>query len=65
MSKQSLIDLYTSHTGMAPTAVDEMPSSGSNRRYYRLHGNPTLIGVVGTNLKENEAFIYMDMEATE
>lgn len=59
MNKQALIDLYVKHVGSEPTEVEELPSSGSNRRYYRLKGEPTLIGVVGTNLKENQAFIYM------
>ena len=36
-----------------------MPSSGSNRRYFRLKGEHTLIGVVGTSVEENNAFIYM------
>ena len=36
-----------------------MPASGSNRRYFRLLGNPTLIGVSGESLEENRAFLYM------
>ncbi|MBO4379430.1 MAG: phosphotransferase, partial [Muribaculaceae bacterium] len=59
MNKQALIDLYVKHVGSQPTEVEELPSSGSNRRYYRLKGETSLIGVVGTNLKENQAFIYM------
>ena len=59
MSKQALEYLYKEYVGSEPTSVEELPSSGSNRRYYRLKGEKSLIGVVGNNLKENEAFIYM------
>lgn len=61
MNPTALIKLYSSHTGLAPTAVEELPSSGSNRRYFRLSsdGGPSIIGVLGTSLEENEAFIYM------
>lgn len=56
---EQLASLYESHTGAAPDKVTELPASGSNRRYFRLEGSPTLIGVVGTCLEENEAFLYM------
>ena len=36
-----------------------MPASGSNRRYFRLKGVQSLIGVYGTSVEENEAFLYM------
>lgn len=60
MDSQSLIDLYTSHVGQAPTSIDELPSSGSNRRYFRLAGEKHLIGVLGTSKQENDAFINFD-----
>ena len=56
---ERLASLYESHTGTAPLKVTELPASGSNRRYFRLEGSPTLIGVVGTCREENEAFLYM------
>ncbi len=56
---ETLSKLYKEYTGNAPTQIDELPSSGSNRRYFRLHGQPTLIGVHGTCKEENEAFIYL------
>lgn len=59
MGKEALNYLYKEYVGSEPTGMEELPSSGSNRRYYRLSGAKSLIGVVGTNLKENEAFIYM------
>ncbi len=56
---EQLASLYQAYTGTAPDKVTELPASGSNRRYFRLEGSPTLIGVVGTCLEENEAFLYM------
>lgn len=56
---EELKKLYRSYVGCEPQSVEEMPSSGSNRRYFRLLGNPTLIGVSGESLEENRAFLYM------
>lgn len=36
-----------------------MPGAGSNRKYFRLKGKESLIGVYGTSTEENRAFIYM------
>ena len=54
-----LHDLYTQFVGSAPTSIEELPSSGSNRRYFRLKGGKSIIGVLGTCKEENEAFLYM------
>lgn len=58
-----LSKLYTDTTGAIPENVIELPSSGSNRRYFRLSAHnadtPSLIGVLGTSQPENDAFIYM------
>lgn len=59
MNQTVLTQLYKDFAGVEPQSVEELPSSGSNRRYFRLHGNPTLIGVIGTSVEENNAFIYM------
>ena len=59
MTSEILEQLYLQSTGKECSEVVDLPLSGSNRRYFRLIGNPTLIGVVGTNRDENEAFIYM------
>lgn len=59
MNYELLSELYKSYTGHEPEQVDEMPASGSDRRYYRLHGDPTLIGVCGESEAENKAFLYM------
>lgn len=61
MDQTSLINLYSRYTGKSPQSVDELPSSGSNRRYFRLTADDgaTIIGVIGTSKEENRAFIYM------
>ncbi|MDE6172238.1 MAG: phosphotransferase, partial [Bacteroides sp.] len=56
---EELKKLYRTYTGHEPEAVNELPSSGSNRRYFRLTGTPTLIGVSGTSIEENQTFLYM------
>ncbi|MDE6301327.1 MAG: phosphotransferase [Muribaculaceae bacterium] len=67
LDKNHLIELYRSYTGFSPVEIIELPSSGSNRRYFRLRGNDgqTLIGVLGNNLQENEAFLDFDSQFVE
>ena len=60
MSQEVLKELYKKYTGHDCSDIIELPSSGSNRHYFRLTGEPSLIGAVGNNLLENEAFLYMD-----
>ena len=56
-----LQNLFFSYTGKQAETVNELTSSGSNRRYYRLSsGSISIIGVVGTNAEENKAFIEID-----
>ena len=55
-----LSSLYEKAVGCQPSDVVELPSSGSNRRYFRLSGSKSLIGVIGTVKEENEAFLYFD-----
>lgn len=55
----TLQNLYESYTGSSPKDIVELPASGSNRRYFRLTGNQSIIGAIGTCEQENEAFIYM------
>lgn len=59
MINDELIKLYVAYTGHEPEAIEEMPSSGSNRLYFRLKGQPTLIGVKGESQEENRAFLSM------
>ncbi len=61
---QEMIDavsgFYENWSGNPPTAVDVLPQSGSDRRYFRLYGpkGNTVIATVGANVPENETFIY-------
>ena len=54
-----LCQLYLLYIGHEPESIEAFPSSGSNRRYFRLAGQPTLIGVRGESAEENRAFIYL------
>ena len=57
---QQLVSLFKKHIGKAPTSVEPLPSSGSNRRYYRLiNGDTSLIGVQGQSKEENYAFVEL------
>lgn len=60
---QEIIDavsaVYKNWAGQAPTQVDVLPQSGSDRRYFRLHGGEKpVIATFGANVPENDAFIY-------
>lgn len=61
MNRKVLEKLFTNYVGRRPDTIEELGSSGSNRRYFRLvAGEVSLIGVLGTNLQENEAFLDFD-----
>jgi aminoglycoside/choline kinase family phosphotransferase len=58
---EKLKALFKTYSGREADKVEELNSSGSNRRYFRLSGGDiSVIGVVGTCLEENEAFIRLD-----
>lgn len=61
MNQKVLEDLFAAAEGRKPVSTEELPSSGSNRRYFRLTASDgkSLIGVLGTSEIENRAFIYM------
>ena len=62
MNTSILSDPYLSVKAKRPETIVELPSSGSNRRYFRLsgkNGTDSIIGVIGTSDDENKAFIYM------
>jgi aminoglycoside/choline kinase family phosphotransferase len=56
---EELKKLYYICTGSQAKEITELPSSGSNRRYFRLTGVESLVGVQGSSPEENAAFIYM------
>jgi aminoglycoside/choline kinase family phosphotransferase len=57
---EGLQKLFEKYTGRPVRETEELNSSGSNRRYFRLKGgNISLIGVIGTNKDENNAFISL------
>ena len=52
--------LFMNYTGFAAKEIRELHAlSGSNRRYFRLIGEQSLIGVIGTSAEENNTFIYI------
>ena len=52
--------LYQNYAHEWPQKMEQLPISGSNRRYYRVFGaNSTCIAVEGTCVAENKAFIYL------
>lgn len=56
--KEMLSGLFKSWSGEPPTGVFVFPSSGSNRKYFRLIGKSTnAIGVIGEDPRENRAFL--------
>lgn len=57
---QQLIQLFSDLTGKTNPAIEALPTSGSNRKYYRFQSdNISLIGVHGESIEENHAFICL------
>ena len=55
---ETLESLYISLFGVAPANCAPLTGSASNRRYYRMTSEAgTCIGVVGTDVSENKAFL--------
>lgn len=55
---KELEELFKQYTGKEPISITELPSSGSNRRYFRMNANNiSIIGAKGTSTDENNAFI--------
>lgn len=58
--------LFESVYGKNPDEIDKIKGAGSNRTYYRLKDNgKSIIGMVGTSVRENQAFIYMSRHFIE
>ncbi|MCW3116066.1 MAG: hypothetical protein JWM28_148, partial [Chitinophagaceae bacterium] len=59
----SIKSLYKDWKGISPASIDVLQQSGSERRYFRLHGNDgSVIGTYGANIQENETFIYFSQQ---
>lgn len=58
---ERLKELFIERFGKEPASVEKMPGAGSNRVYYRLTGEDgkTCVGVIGTQVDENRAFLYL------
>ena len=57
---QELIKLFEETTQSKVVSINTLPTSGSNRRYYRILGEKeTLIGAYGEVIEENKAFITL------
>ena len=58
--------LFQTCTGQQAEHIQALPSSGSNRRYFRLQSaSRSLMGVVGNNPEENRAFLYLSRHFRE
>ena len=56
---ERLKKLYKQYVGSEPTEIKLMDKAGSNRSYYRLSGEKSVVGVIGESREENEAFVYI------
>ncbi|MDR0422758.1 MAG: phosphotransferase [Proteiniphilum sp.] len=58
--QEELVSLFTAYTGEPDPVVEALPSSGSNRRYFRLRKDGlSIIGVRGESREENRAFVAL------
>ena len=56
----ALENLFHQFTGTMPEGMKALSAAGSNRRYFRLRGGgASVVGVEGTSVEENRAFIAM------
>jgi aminoglycoside/choline kinase family phosphotransferase len=63
---ESIGALYKKWKGVEATRIDILPQSGSERRYFRLHGKDgSTIGTYGANMKENQTFFYFSKHFKE
>ena len=46
-TQESLTQLYKQYVGNEPTEIKLMDKAGSNRSYYRLSGDKSVVGVIG------------------
>ncbi len=52
-------ELFASFSKDEITGIDKLPQAGSERHYYRIYtATKNFVATYGTNIKENESFIY-------
>ena len=58
---EELKHIYIRWSGSQPSRIEKLPGAGSNRCYYRIYDakGESVIGVVGTSVEENDAFVYL------
>lgn len=60
---ERLTELYRRFSGSNPSGMELLPLSGSARKYYRMDGSAgKVIGCIGTNKAENDAFLAIDTQ---
>lgn len=61
LSQKDILDaLSLQHFGKLADSIIPLPASGSNRRYFRMaFGSQSVIGAVGEDVTENQAFFYL------
>lgn len=58
LNREILSDLFRQWAGTTDVRIEDIPPSGSERRYYRLYNDThSAIGAYGPNLAENRAFL--------
>ena len=56
---KAIESLYRSWSNKSPERIELLPQAGSDRRYFRIHtGSNPIIATYGTNIPENESFLY-------
>ncbi|MBP5319300.1 MAG: phosphotransferase [Paludibacteraceae bacterium] len=61
-----LTELFAALYGHEPQQQTAITNSGSNRQYYRISdGNLSVIGVIGTSIPENKAFVSLSRHFSE
>lgn len=64
-AEKNLYQLFEQYFGSAPSDMSKLAGAGSNRTYYRIKGADrqgneiSVIGTIGTDIAENEAFVYL------
>ncbi len=64
---EKLKELYTQWKGCEPKSITPLTGAGSNREYFRMvdESGISTVGVIGTSLDENKAFIYLTRHFTK